>query len=460
MKRIKRAVGGLCLASLLTLLIGGCATYTKTEEAYIYGYPLVTMDMTRKQETNVAVPDDQHAPMGQLIKLREFLPADNHCCAAPNQDTLYTMVWLDVSKEPWIFSIPDMGDRYYIMPMLSGFNEVFFVAGPRTTGSKAQKYAITGPGWSGKVPEGVTQVKSPTGLVWILGRIYTTGTSEDYKAVHTLQDQYAVAPLSAYGKPYTPLPNEVDASFDMKKAVRKQVNALDADEYFDYLAKLLKTNPPATQDAVMVAELVKLGVVPGQDFQSGKLGWLDKELAPKLALLKMVEHMKDKKPVNGWLYWTTDAGTYGVDYLQRATVTLIGPGLNFPQDAVYPFSLKDEKGNEYDGAKNKYVIHFNKGQLPPVKAFWSLTIYDKDFFFVPNSINRYSLSQRDTFVTNPDGSLDLFLQAESPGKDWEANWLPAPKGKFIPMLRLYWPTTTAPSILDGSWKPPALKLVK
>jgi hypothetical protein len=460
MLRIKRAAAGLCLASLSAFLAGGCATYTKTEQAYIYGYPLITMDMTRKQETNVAVPDDQHAPMGQLIKLREFLPADNHCCAAPNQDTLYTMVWLDVSKEPWIFSIPDMGDRYYIMPMLSGFNEVFFVAGPRTTGSKSQKYAITGPGWSGTLPEGVTQAKSPTALVWILGRIYTTGTPEDYEAVHKLQDQYSVVPLSAYGKPYTPPPNEVDASFDMKKAVRKQVNGMDADEYFDYLAMLLEANPPATQDAVMVTELAKLGVVPGKGFDSSRLGWLDKEIAPKLALLKMVEHMKDKKPVNGWLYWTTDAGTYGVDYLQRATVTLIGPGLNFPQDAVYPFSLKDEKGNEYDGATNKYVIHFEKGQLPPVKAFWSLTMYDKDFFFVPNSINRYNLSQRDTFVTNPDSSVDLYLQAESPGKDIEANWLPAPKGQFIPMLRLYWPTTTAPSILDGSWAPPPLKVVK
>jgi hypothetical protein len=459
MKRIKRTAAVLCLASLSAFLVGGCATYGKTEQAYIYGYPLVTMDMTRMQETNVAVADDQHAPMGQLIKLRTFLPPENHCCAAPNQDTLYTMVWLDVSREPWIFSIPDMGERYYIMPMLSGFNEVFFVAGPRTTGNKAQKYAITGPGWLGQLPEGVNQLKSPTALVWILGRIYCTGTPEDYKAVHELQDQYSVVPLSAYGKPYTPLPGEVDASFDMKKAVRKQVNGMGAHEYFDYLAKLLKTNPPATEDALMVAEMAKLGVVPGQ-FDSSKLGWLEKKIAPKLALLKMLDHMKDKKPVNGWLYWTTDAGTYGVDYLQRATVTLIGPGLNFPQDAVYPFSLRDEKGDEYDGAKKKYVIHFEKGSLPPVKAFWSLTMYDKDFFFVPNAINRYNLSQRDTLVTNPDGSVDLYLQAESPGKDKEANWLPAPKGKFIPMLRLYWPTTTAPSILDGSWKPPPLKVVK
>jgi len=187
---------------------------------------------------------------------------------------------------------------------------------------------------------------------------------------------------------------------------------------------------------------------------------LGEKLDPKLALLKMVEDMKAKKPVNGWLYWISDAGSYGTDYMQRAMVTLIGPGLNFPQDAVYPFSEKDEHGEKYDGATHNYVMHFDKGQMPPVQGFWSLTMYDPEFFFVPNPINRYNLSQRNTFFTNPDGSVDLYLQAESPGPDKEPNWLPAPKGKFVPMLRLYWPTETPPSILDGTWKPPAIKISK
>ena len=141
-------------------------------------------------------------------------------------------------------------------------------------------------------------------------------------------------------------------------------------------------------------------------------------------------------------------------------VTLIGPGLNYPQDAVYPFSEKDEHGEKYGGSSHRYVMHFDKGQLPPVKGFWSLTMYDPEFFFVPNPINRYNLSQRNTFVTNADGSVDLYLQADSPGPDKDANWLPAPKGKFVPMLRLYWPTKTPPSILDGTWKPPAIKISK
>ena len=228
--------------------------------------------------------------MGQMIKMRSYPAVDNHCCAAPNADTLYTEVWLDVSKEPWVFGIPDMGDRYYIMPMLDGWSEVFEVAGSRTTGGKAQTYAITGPGWSGTLPQGVTQVKSPTGMVWILGRIYSTGTPEDYKAVHALQDKFSVVPLSA---PTASRTRRRRASsipaFDMKTAVRKQVNALDIDAYFNRLAKLMKTNPPTAQDAPMVARMARIGLVPGQDFDPGKLGFLDREairMVPKLALWK------------------------------------------------------------------------------------------------------------------------------------------------------------------------------
>jgi len=429
-------------------------------EAYVYGYPLVTMDMTRKQLTNVAVPDAAHAPMGQLLKLRSYPAVDNHAVTAPNADTLYTMAWLDVSREPWILSVPDMGDRYYLLPMLSGWTDVFQVPGKRTTGGKPQKYAITGPGWSGKLPDGVTEYKSPTGMLWLLGRIYCTGTAEDYKVVHAVQDKFDLVPLSSYGKPYTPLPGEVDNNFDMKTAVRDQVDALGVNEYFTYLARLMKTNPPAAEDAPMVAKMAKIGLVPGQDFDGSKLGAFDKEaikVVPKAAQLKIMEYFKQAgKPINGWMF-TTKTGIYGTDYIQRALVTAIGLGANRPQDAVYPTGQKDADGKEFDAASNKYVMHFDKDQMPPVNGFWSLTMYDASYFFVPNPLNRYTLSQRNKFVTNADGSVDLYLQAESPGKAKEANWLPAPKAKFIPMLRLYWPKETPPSIIDGTWNPPAIK---
>jgi hypothetical protein len=433
-------------------------------DAYIYGYPLVTMDMTRKRFTNVATPDAAHAPMGQLLKLRTYPAVTNHAVTAPNADTLYTTTWLDLSKEPYIFGIPDMGDRYYLMPMLSGWTDVFQVPGKRTTGGKAQKYAITGPGWSGTLPAGVTEYKSPTAMVWILGRIYCTGTPQDYAAVHALQDKFTLVPLSSYGKPYTPPAGVVDpAGTDEGKSVRDLVDAMDTTTYFSYLAQLMKTNPPSADDAPLVARMAKIGLVPGQEFDPSKLGAFDKEairVVPKTAQLKIIGQLKDMgKNINGWQF-TTDTGLYGTAYLNRALITAIGLGANRPKDAIYPTSEKDAAGKEYDGASNKYVMHIDKGQFPPVNGFWSLTMYDANYFFVPNVLNRYTLSARNKFVTNADGSVDLYVQADSPGKNKEANWLPAPKAKFIPMLRLYWPKETPPTILDGSWVLPAIKQVQ
>src|SRR5512136_3193753 len=175
-------------------------------EAYVYGYPLVTMEMTRRVMTNVVKPEGTRAPMGQFVRMRTYPTAAYRDVTAPNADTLYTVTWLDVSKEPWVLSIPDMKDRYFLFPMLSGWTDVFQVPGKRTTGTKAQTYAITGPGWTGTLPEGVTEYKSPTGIVWVLGRIYCTGTPDDYAKVHALQDKFSLVPLSYYGKPYTPLP--------------------------------------------------------------------------------------------------------------------------------------------------------------------------------------------------------------------------------------------------------------
>jgi len=454
------------IVSILFVFVFGVAfaedTFRIAVEAYIYGYPLVTMDMTRRALTNVAEAGPTRAPMGQLIKLRTYPAVNEHSVTAPNADTLYTIVWLDVSKEPWVLSVPDMGDRYYLLPMLDGWTDVFAVPGKRTTGGGAQQYVITGPGWSGKLPEGVKELKSPTGMAWMLGRIYCTGTPEDYQLVHQLQDKFSVVPLSYYGKNYTPLPAEIDASFDMKKAVRDQVESMDIVTYFNYLARLMKTNPPAAADAPMLAEMAKIGLVAGQDFDPSKLGLLDEELVkavPKFAIVKILEYFRHMKPVNGWIV-STKTGIYGTDYIQRALITAIGLGANRPQDAIYPTSRVDVNGRHYDGASKKYVMHFNKGQTPPVNGFWSLTMYDSHYFFVPNSLNRYTLSQRNKFVTNPDGSVDLYLQADSPGKAKEPNWLPAPKAAFIPMLRLYWPREQPPSILDGSWKPPAITVAK
>jgi hypothetical protein len=428
------------------------------EEAYIYGYSLITMEMTRRVMTNVRELKGTRAPMGHLIRIREYPTAAFSDVTAPNADTLYTTAWIDVGKEPWVLSLPDAHDRYYLFPMLDGWTDVFQVPGKRTTGTGPQKYAITGPGWQGTLPEGVREYKSPTSMVWLLGRIYCTGTPEDYAAVHKMQDAVYIVPLSAYGKPYTPPPGKVDPGIDMKTPVRDQVNALSSAAYFSLLATLIKDNPAAEADAPMLEKMARLGIVPGQPFDLGKLDPAVQQAlqdVPRNAFGKIMAHFKSAGRVeNAWIF-TTRTGLYGTDYLQRALVTAIGLGANRPQDAVYPTSEMDAEGKPYDGA-NKYVMHFDKGQLPPVNGFWSLTMYNAEYFFIANPMNRYTLSARNDLKTNADGSVDLYLQNENPGPEKQSNWLPAPAGKFILMLRLYWPKETPPSIVDGTWTIPAV----
>jgi hypothetical protein len=223
----------------------------------------------------------------------------------------------------------------------------------------------------------------------------------------------------------------------------------------------MKTNPPAAADAPELARFAKIGLVAGQDFDASKLRNADfLKRVPEVAFDRIMLQFKVNKAVkdiNGFQY-TTKTGIYGTDNFMRALITAIGLGANRPQDAVYPTSLKDADGRAYDGA-NKYVMRFRKGQLPPVGGFWSLTMYDGSYFFVANPINRYSISARQNLKANPDGSVDLYIQKDSPGAEKESNWLPAPSGKFILMLRLYWPNEKDPSILNGSWEIPPVKKV-
>ncbi len=463
------AMGGLSLLGSASLASVGRAEFGKWLEgigedledfwiatnAYIYGYPLMTMEMTRRVITNVAEPKGTKAPMGQLINLRTYPDASFRDVTAPNADTLYTTAFFDVGNEPRVLSLPDMRGRYFLMPLLDGWTNVFQVPGKRTTGTAAQTYAITGPGWFGTLPEGVKEYKSPTNMVWLLGRIYCTGTPEDYKAAHALQDEIKLVPLSSYGKPYTPSPGKVDPSIDEKTPVRDQVNKLDAIEYFTLLAELMKSNPPAAADAPALAQFAKIGLVPGKDFDKSKFNADFVKRIPQIGFDRIMHQFKinrDVQHINGWNF-TTKTGTYGTDYLMRALVTAIGLGANRPQDAVYPTSIKDAYGDSYHGA-NGYVIRFPKAQTPPVEGFWSITMYNSQYFFVANPINRYSISPRQNLKENPDGSIDIYIQKDSPGADKESNWLPAPAGKFILMLRMYWPNENDPSILDETWAIP------
>jgi len=310
----------------LSRAIEGGEEFWLATDAYIYGYPLVTMEVTRRVITKVPSVQGTRGPMGQFIKLRQYPDASFRDVTAPNADTLYTTAWIDVGKEPWVLSIPDMKDRYFLVPMLDGWTNVFQVPGKRTTGTGAQTYAITGPGWKGSLPPGVKEYKSPTSMVWILGRIYCTGTPEDYAAVHALQDQFTLVPLSSYGKPFTPPAGTVDPSIDMKTAVREQVNRMDPVSYFTLLAQLMKANPPAAADAPELAKLAKIGLVAGKDFDASKLDADFVKRVPQVAFDRIMLQFKvgkSIKNINGWMF-DSEAGVYGMDYLNRAFITAIG----------------------------------------------------------------------------------------------------------------------------------------
>jgi hypothetical protein len=425
-------------------------------DAYLYFYPLITMDLTRKQSTNIEPGKEiGKGPMNMFVSVPTYPPADFKGVVRPNFDTLYSIAWLDLTKEPMIVSAPDTNGRYYLLPMLDMWTDVFASPGWRTTGTQAANFLIAPPGWSGDTPTGMTRIDAPTPYVWIIGRTKTDGP-QDYDAVHKIQAAYKITPLS---QNYSPPTVTIDASVDMKTPPKVQIDTMPAEKYFAYAAELLKVNPPHITDQPMIAQLKKIGFERGKSFELDKANPAIRKglqgasedaqqlMAWKIPTLARV--------VNGWSMNTDTMGVYGNYYLKRAIVAQLGLGANLPEDAIYPLNLADETGKPLDGA-NKYTLHFEKGATPPVDAFWSVTLYDTGGFQVANALNRFAVSSWMPFKYNVDGSLDLYFQNESPGSDKEANWLPAPKGPFNLTMRLYAPRSEA---LTGKWDPPPVTRV-
>jgi hypothetical protein len=371
-----------------------------------------------------------------------------------------------LEKEPQVFSHPDMGKRYYLFPMYNLWMPVLDSVGSRTTGEKAATYLITGPNWEGEVPEGMKQIKSPTRYFVILGRTYADGTEADYEKVNALQALYDLTPLSYYGKDYIykAPPVNPNPSFSMTEKPQSVILDMGTKAYFDMLTDLMcKDAPPAKEDGPMLEEMAKIGLEPCKPFDMIALDSTTQEALkdlPQRALKKIAANRNSLgKMENGWLVMK-GLGKYGTDYMKRAVVAAFGWPANLEQDAVYPYAQVDSDGKTLTGA-NKYTLTFAKGETPPVNGFWSITMYeiDKGWWFVPNAINKFTVSTRNDLKYNEDGSVTLYFQNESPGNDKEANWLPAPKGDFIAMLRMYWPKTEDPSILDDTWVPPVIQKI-
>jgi hypothetical protein len=429
-------------------------------DAYVFGYPLIVMDVTREISTAVSKPEGTKAPLNQFAHVPAF-PDDTFTdVASPNADTLYSLAWLDLGKEPLILSVPDTGERYYLIQMLDAWTNVFAAPGSRTTGNRAGNFAIVGPHWIGRLPEGVTEIKSPTDIVWIVGRTQTNGRN-DYAAVHAIQSQYMLTPLSAWGKSYTPPANvPVDPDVDSKTPPVERIARMNATQFFGRLNTLMRAAPPAKADAPALARFEAIGIGPGKTFDTSGMDaaagrGLEQSLRAGQERIKAEATKQLGTIVNGWSVMSEKLGKYGTDYLFRAVVAMVGVGANLPADAVYPHAMADSAGQPLSGA-NRYVTRFLKGELPPVNAFWSLTMYNDKQAFVKNPIDRYAIGDRDKLRADADGSVTIHIQKDSPGAEKESNWLPAPPGPFNVFMRLYWPKQ---EILDGTWKMPPVERV-
>jgi len=428
------------------------------QELYVYAYPLVLMDVTRRVTTNTERPQGVRAPMNAFAHLREFPDASFTEVVRPNADTLYSSLWLDVTSEPLVISVPGSWGRYYLLPLLDMWTDVFAAPGARTTGTDEQAYAVTGPGWHGRLPAGVEEIRCPTGMAWMIGRTQTNGPS-DYENVHKFQAGLTAVPLSRWGDGGggAPPSGRVDRGQEMS-APSAQVAAMSGPAFFGAAAAIMAKNPPHLTDTSMLQRARQLGFRPGEQFDLTDAPRRLREAvdnAPSAALAAINAALpRSGLLVNHWQMVSSPIGTYGTDYLKRALIAQMGLGANPVEDAIYPTAVADADGHPFDSAR-RYLMHFDPGQTPPVDAFWSLTMYDRRQLFAANPISRFALGDRDALKFNTDESLDLHICRESPGEVLESNWLPTPaSGPFTMNLRLYWPR---PEALDGSWQPPAVR---
>ena len=424
-------------------------------EAYLYGYPLVMMETTRIQSAKYIGPENQ------LRMVRQFPNAQFKEVVRPNVDTLYTTAFISMKEGPWAFEMPANNKRYELMPFMDAWTNVFASPGTRTSGNQGGTYLLAGPEWNGQVPKGMTLLKSPTDMVWLIGRTQTNGTA-DFATVHELQNRLR---LSKWPQP----PDSQSASTDSKRDAQPswqvstepsltpvaQMKALNTTEFFNRLMKLMVSNPPSPEDAPLLARLAQLEIKPGQAVHLSGSNALSFSLGRWIANQRVMKALNTKAQDGSWSYPPLNLGRYGTDYNTRAAVAMVGLGANLPEDAMYPNTVLDHQGQALNG-KHRYRLHFAANALPPVKAFWSITAYGADEFLIDNPLQRFAIGDRDRLVFNADGSLDLWVQATPPSqKEAAANWLPVQMGApFLLNARLYWPEDKA---LNGQWKMPVVE---
>ena len=447
---VSTAAAVVCAATLLPVEKAAAAQQTMAaqellEQAYLYAFPLVLMDATRKVSTNTETPNGTRAPINQFIHAEKLADAASRAVVTPNVDTIYTQAFLDVGSEPMLYGVPQT-DRFFNVQVLDAWTNTAAVL------EAPGLYAITRSDWQGELPEGVQRIDVPTTRVWTIARIVLSG-QEDLPNVRAIQDKMQLMPLSAYQMDrWTAPAGTYDPAYDFVPV--QHVLALSPQEFFDTANQLMETNPPAAADAPVLRELAALHVGPGEKFDDKALG-LFSGLRWKLMLLQLKGKLKAEaanyaQQMGQWIYYGDPIGDFGTAYTYRAMVALMGLGANTTDVAIYPKTDVDSTGAVLTGKKT-YTLHI--GAEPPTKekGFWSVTAYGEDDFLIDNAIDRYCVNDRSGLHRNPDGSIDIILSKEAP--EDTTNWLPVGEGDFHLFLRIYKPDTAA---LEG-WQPPVVR---
>ncbi|HZD35843.1 MAG TPA: DUF1254 domain-containing protein [Nitrososphaeraceae archaeon] len=438
--------------------------------AYIWGFSLVTMQRQFNFVTSPNVPPGGigRGPANKISCSRNLIDASFTDVPSPNVDTLYCQTQFDLTEGPVVLVVPPIIGRYYTFQFIDAYTNVFAYIGTRATGSSGGTFLIAGPDWDGPIQEGMMKIWSPTNLAWLVNRILVKGLS-DVANVNAIQDKIIVKPLSAFHEndvqkhPTSEAPANaanVTSSSSAQLPVGPQPALIPATgiKIYDEICQAMIGNPLNPPDPVLVTKLASIGIGPGKTPSTQANDSTKKALH---AGITEAQKMIDTKVanigtvVNGWLY-APQAGVYGTDYLFRAAATQLGLGANVAQEALYPVTFTDNEGKPLTGA-NSYTIHFDPGQIPPVKAFWSITMYNRQYLLVDNPINRYAInSYTDGLKYKGDDSLDIYIQHTAPGKDKESNWLPADRSSFSLVLRMYLPRE---EVLNGTWMPPLVQRI-
>jgi len=419
-------------------------------DAYIFAYPLVLMDLTRKY----AEKQERKPSPNLFFHHRHFPDPTFKMVVKPNLDTYYSTAWLNLKEQPVVLSLPKT-DRYFLVPLYDAWTNVFAAPGTRTTGAEARDFLIAGPHWKGIVPDGMQLYRSPTNMVYAIGRIQVNNPEDGSNVVTQIQDRLALTPLDQWTRKDKYTANDLKLPLNIPPP-KEQLKKLRVDSFFNLFNRLLEDNPPYPTDQKQLSLMKVYGIGSGKHFS---LANFPDSLQERILQIPIKTHQGFPKLykaelINGWrtLMGLAD---YGIDYKKRAFVAHFGLGANWSEDTVYPTSVLDAEGTPFHG-KNNYRLHFPKGQLPPAQAFWSITMYNAQYFLVPNPIDRYAIGDRDDLLVNEDGSLDIWIQHESPAPEKRKNWLPAPKETFTLTLRIYWPEER---VLTANWNVPPVEKI-